>query len=307
MCIRDRYKALVDLYGKAAVDENMPEVNSTTGDITDGGFFKFDSKKSAVAKFTGLDTAAIADQVAADAADTDKHWASNGQTQTVDSKPITIAELKKHDVADFTALFNETKGAAAAGTPAGMANKVTDWVAIEKLIGERYTEFAKNAKDSKEMLIDAVRAYYTVGDDNATARDSKGGALRIGGADRYETSAKLSIFQSKDDAGKPGAVTGESRMKDMVAQFLASGNNANLIDSVFLGQMRGGTILLVPTEGELNALTKIELQRKGTSKALAGIKTMPEGIFASQLFVAGGKAAVSDDVFIAAVNAMAGI
>lgn len=87
-------------------------------------------------------------------------------------------------------------------------------------------------------------------------------------------------------------------------QYLASGDDAHLADSVFAGQLQKGTILLVPTDGELNTLTKLELARKGAQKFA---NPMGETIFGSQVFTVGGKAAVSDDVFIDAVKALSGI
>ena len=286
----DLTKALKAYYGAKFLTDNA--VADKDGKITDQGLFTFDSSDVATAKLSGLNMDAIKDQVAADRNDKTARWAANGQAEGAD---LAIADLVKRDVTDFTALF----GAAKTDT----TNTKTDWAAVKAELDARYGEFTHNAKESKEMLIDAIRMYYTAGDLNGSSQSKTAGHVRIQGENRYETAAKLSIFQSKATSA-PTNNQGESRLGEFKVQYLASGDDAHLADSVFAGQLQKGTILLVPTDGELNTLTKLELARKGAQKFA---NPMGETIFGSQVFTVGGKAAVSDDVFIDAVKALSGI
>ena len=280
--------ALKKLYGTAALTANPIELSTDRLKIVDGGFFKFTSNVVADAKFAGLNTEKINEQVAADKKDTAKKWATTGQAEGTD---LTIKDIAKRDATDFGLLLTATNSDA--------NNTKTNWIAIKQLVDERFGDFGKRATDSKEMLINAVRDYHRAANKNGSSTSAKDGTVRIAGNNRYETSALLSVFQSKNIGGP---TLGEGRMDDMKFQYLASGNDANLADSVFAGQLKQGTILLVPTEGNLDALVKAELVRKGSPKFQPG----GEGIFASQVFTVGGKAAISDTVFVAAVNAMAG-
>ena len=286
----DLTKALKAYYGAKFLTDNA--VADKDGKITDQGLFTFDSSDTGTAKLTGLNMDAIKDQVAADRNDKTARWASTGQAEGSD---LAIADLVKRDKTDFTAL----SGAAKTDT----TNTKTDWAAVKAELDARYDKFTHNAKESKEMLIDAIRLYYTAGDLNGSSQSKTAGHVRIQGENRYETAAKLSIFQSKATSA-PTNNQGESRLGEFKVQYLASGDDAHLADSVFAGQLQKGTILLVPTDGELNTLTKLELARKGAQKFA---NPMGETIFGSQVFTVGGKAAVSDDVFIDAVKALSGI
>ena len=283
-------KALKKLYGKAAFDANPIELSADGLKIVDGGFFKFTSNVVADAKFKGLNMEKIDEQVAADKKDTAKKWAATGQAEGP-TPVLSIKDIAKRDATDFGLLLTATNS--------DTLNTKTNWIAVKQLVDERFGNFGKRATDSKELLINAVRDYYRAANKNGSTSSAKDGTVRIAGNNRYETSALLSVFQSK---AKGGPSMGEGRMADMKVQYLASGDDAHLADAVYAGQLKQGTILLVPAEGNVDALVKAELVRKGSPKFQPG----GEGIFASQVFTVGGKSAVSDTVFVAAVNAMAG-
>ena len=258
------------------------------GKITQSSFFKFDSDQSGTAKYTGLDQEAINDQVAADMKDGKNKWAASGKAEGSD---LNFGAIVKRDANDLKALFTATEG----------NNASTNWAAIKKGVEGRLADFTARERQSREALIDAVRDYHSAGDLNGLSQKSSAGSKRINGKNRYETSALLSIFQSKN-ASTVG-IDGEGRYNNFTYQYLASGNDDNLIDAVFAGQLQKGTILLVPAEGEVNDLVKTELARKGAPKYL---KNMGEGVFPSMVYTVGGKKAVSDEVFVAAVNALVG-
>ena len=258
------------------------------GKITQSSFFKFDSDQSGTAKYAGLDQEAINDQIAADMKDTKNKWAKSGQAEGSD---LNFGDIVKRDATDLKALFKATE----------TNNTSTNWGAIKKGVEGRLADFTARERQSREALIDAVRDYHSAGDLNGLSQKSSAGSKRINGKNRYETSALLSIFQSKHTSTV--GIDGEGRYGNFTYQYLASGNDDNLIDAVFAGQLQKGTILLVPAEGEVNDLVKTELARKGTPKFQ---NKMGEGIFPSMVYTVGGKKAVSDEVFVAAVNALVG-
>ncbi len=276
------------LYGTAALKANLAQ-KTTAGKLTGNGWYMCDG----AGKFTGMNTEAINDQIAADTKDTNIHWASDGQSETLanDGTDLAFKDIVKRSADDLTALLNATAA----------DNKATNWPAIQKTVNARKADFEKREQEGKKALIDAMRDYLSADDPNGTQRDSKSGQVRIYGADRYETSAYVSVFQSKP--GKyPTDKTGENRWGTFSKQYLAGGADANLIDSVFAGQLTEGTIILVPPTGDVNATVKLELARKGGFPK--NESKLTEGIFPTSVYTVGGTGAVADDVFVAAVKAM---
>ena len=294
-----KVKALVEalnaVYGSEVIDENLVEETTDTKGIANSGVFMFSpangSPKAADANkavFTGLNQSALKGLVAAAKTSTDKvlNAKQDGDSWTESSPNATLAQAAKGDENAMTAVLGVAS-----------TNKHVNLLALQELVKERAKQAKADVDGARNGLITAVRAYYTAADKDGSTQSSSGTMFRLAGADRYETSAYVSVFQSKATTARPFG--GEGRDQQMKAQYLASGGDAFLIDSVFAGQLTKGTILLVPPTGEVNSLVATELKRKGTKVSKGG-----EGIFPADTFTVGGKSAISDEVFTAAMNAL---
>ncbi|NMX00107.1 hypothetical protein HHJ71_09175 [Mobiluncus curtisii] len=301
-------KALVDalnaVYGSDVIKENLVEATQDGKGIANSGVFKFSpangSSKAADANkavFTGLNRDALNGLVAAAKKSADKvlNAKENGNTWTETDPNATLAQAAKGDENAMTAVLTINKPAN--GGAQAVVNKHVNLLALQELVNARAKQANDDVVGARKGLIDAVRTWYSANDKDGSTKSSSGTMYRLAGADRYETSAYVSVFQSKDQNARPFG--GEGRSAMMKAQYLASGDDAHLIDSVFAGQMTKGTILLVPATGEVNSLVATELKRKGTKLSKGG-----EGIFPADTFAIGGKTAVSDEVFTAAMNAL---
>lgn len=225
----------------------------------------------------------------------------NGSYDALAERSINTGSMSN----DLNDLFTKNQAAGNKNAGDNNAGAAINWAKVKKMINARTVQFNKDIKAARASLVDAVKQYNWVAKDNATSQVSKegeSGAIRISGKNRYQTSAYLSVFQSKSDKGKPDMFTGEGRFNNMKSVYLASGDSAHLIDPVFAGMVKDGTILLVPTTGEVDTLVATELERKGKTPRKAAI--LKEGIRDTAVWAVGGKAAISDDVFQAAVNAM---
>ena len=214
---------------------------------------------------------------------------------------------KRTSADDLTELFTHNQEAGNVLNADQHTSASINWWEIKNKINARTKSYYEGLKTAQGNLVEAVKAFNNVAKDNATSKVSEGGkdgALRIAGKDRYQTSAFLSVFQSKatTDAGKPNKRTGEGRFEDMKSVYLASGDQDHLIDPVFAGMVKDGTILLVPSTGEVDSLVAMELKRKGTTPRDAA--KLKEGIRNTNVWAVGGKAAISDDVFKSAADAM---
>ena len=119
---------------------------------------------------------------------------------------------------------------------------------------------------------------------------STGTHNRLAGADRYETAALLSYYLTAGPDGKNnGQLSGQGRV------YVASGNDANIVDAMVAGQLEKGPILLLPSTGNPSDNVLAEFKRLGMTQG----HTMKEG------FTIGGTNAVSDDTLKAAVKSFA--
>ncbi|ADI67444.1 cell wall-binding repeat-containing protein [Mobiluncus curtisii] len=314
----DLYKAAVALFGKDSVDKNWVELTND-GKIKKSGMFTFVSNDSA-ARLSGVNTTPMVNADKASGAylfyiEKDKNN-SNHKKAFEDASSAglsatefnaTIADLAERDAKDLKDIFtaNQTDGNATDVNK----NHSINWAAVKALVNERVAKFEKMQKAAGEKLIKAVMDYNWVVNPNGSEMlggDGKDGVCRINGKDRYQTSALLSIFQSKPDTDvlMKGCQWGEGRFDQMKSVYLASGTQDHLIDPVFAGTVKDGTILLVPGQGDVETLVASELKRKGTAPRKAEL--LKEGIAANAVWAVGGKNAISDDVFTNAVNAMFG-
>ena len=278
--------ALGLLFGEEALKANLATVKD--GKLAGEGWYACDG----AGKLKGMNQEAISDQVAADMKSSSNIWKDDATAESnAATGTIAYKDAIKRSSADMGKMLDETK----------TANKFTNWVAIQKGVNARMTDFQKREAEGKKALIDAMRDYLSASDPNGTKRDSKSGQVRIYGENRYATSAYVSVFQSKPGA-YPTSTVGEHRWGHFSKQYLAGGADASLIDSVFAGQLLEGTILLVPPTGEVNDTVKLELARKGGFPKKESQLT--EGIFPTSVYTVGGTGAVADDVFVAAVKAM---
>ncbi len=146
---------------------------------------------------------------------------------------------------------------------------------------------AKTQRNLEELykaeLAKAVAAYKAHSASDIVAQAA--GVKRIGGQDRYETSARLAYWGVRYNAVPTTEL------------YLASGEDTNLIDSVVAGQLNKGAIVLVPKTGELPESTKTHMGWLITF-------TKAEGASLTAGFVIGGTGAVSDDMVKAAVSAL---
>ena len=308
----DVCQAAQALYGLEFVKKNWPSV-AADDSLTPGMFaFSGDIKTSTI---TGLSkdieqlSAASASgnivyvdpttKALGDAGDLGK--APTGKTYN--ASYAALAERTSAD--DLTGVFGKNQTAMNVLAADSATSASINWWEIKKAVNKRTADYYKGLADAKKALVDAVKAYNWVGVDNASTKKSTAGsegALRIGGENRYQTSAMLSVFQSKSDLGKPGEQTGEDRFADMKSVYLASGDPSYLIDPVFAGMVKDGTILLVPSKGTVDPLVATELKRKGTTPR--NMALLKEGIKSVDVWAIGGKMAISDEVFQAAVDAM---
>ena len=310
------YAAGVALFGKDSVDKNWPTISN--GKIQKKGIFTF-AGNTASSLFTGADITAMVNADKTSGAqlfyiEKDKSMTANYKKAfaTIPTSGVsateynsTIVDLAARDADDLDKIFVSNQNAGN-DTDKNQSHSI-NWWALRDLVNDRVKKFNEMKKAAGDKLIKAVMDYRYVGVDNASTKKStegSEGALRIFGSDRYKTSAMLSIFQSKCDTGKPNQVYGECRFDKMKSVYLASGDSSFLIDPVFAGMVKDGTILLVPSTGEVDPLVATELKRKGT--APRKMELLKEGIAANAVWAVGGKKAISDDVFTSAVNAMFG-
>ncbi|WP_311496976.1 cell wall-binding repeat-containing protein [uncultured Mobiluncus sp.] len=166
------------------------------------------------------------------------------------------------------------------------ANPPTDtinWPVLTELANDQ----AKTQRSLEEMykaeLTAAVAAYNAHSTSDIVAQPA--GVKRIGGQDRYETSARVAYWGVRFNAVPTTEL------------YLASGEDANLIDSVVAGQLNRGSIVLVPKTGALPESTKNHM-----GWLIAFTKAV--GAPLTSGFVLGGTGAVSDDMVKAAVSAL---
>ncbi len=308
------YNAAVALFGKDSTDKYWPVLTGDAKKVQKTGMFKFESS-AAASELVSIDITTMVNADKASGAkliyiEKDKGNRQFNQVLEDASTPglsasaynATIGDLVAREALEIDSVFaaNQTGGN---DTEAQDKNHSINWYAVKDLLNERNDKFNAMKKNAAEKLIKAIMDYNWVGNANGSelvgGSDGAQGVCRINGMNRYQTSALLSIFQSKP-TDVAGCEFGEGRFNDMKSVYLASGTQEHLIDPVFAGMVKDGTILLVPATGDLDTLVSTELKRKGTSPRK--VELLKEGIAANSVWAIGGTAAITDDVFKAAAE-----
>lgn len=258
-----------------------PKLASVTSDedVTDGGAFTFNDAN----EITGINQA-YADSLKEKALEAKDSAKVSPTTAT-----LTLAELS---------VDAGLKGAAP--VPTTLANPTTtgiNYPALKELI-TKSMEAKKAAHDAaKKAFEDAVAAYKAKPWEKVVV-EPEGGVARLVGADRYETSALTSVYLTSkltafsSTAREDAAGTKYTSFKRV---YIASGDDAHLIDSVVAGQLINGPIVLVPTSGSLPENTGKEFKR------LANLTNTP-----AAYFVIGGENAVPESMVDEAAKASTG-
>lgn len=264
------WQAVKDMYG---LDPQAMQVAMKNGKISDSGAFEFDSDTQEI---TGLNNALFADVQAklSDGGDWEKTklYQVGGQTFTLADAVYAVIDAAT-DVAAGDAVANKVAG--------------VNWDALFNVMKDEQASMDKKTKEAKQALLDAVTAYYN-GEGMKLLTGSSKGWSRLDGKNRYETSALLAVYELLD--GK--YVNGSKVTPTDGRVYLASGDDAHLIDSVVAGQLTDGPILLVPASGEID---------KSVIQHLAYLKYKHTNL---GTYLIGGKVAVSDEVRDAAVKAL---
>ena len=265
------YTAAADAY-KALYGHELKAPTVANGAVTDWGSFEHD----ALGRLNGKLVKEATDFVATDAASTDKVGSASINGVPADYTYAGLAGLS------YTTLPTDI-------TPKA-ADKF-DWAALKVAADTKLAEQQKLTVEAKKALDEAVAA-YKAGPTWKVTQQGEAGIPRLAGKDRYETAALLSYYLT-EGANLGGYAAQISTT--LHRAYVASGDDAHLVDSVVGGQLTQGPLLLVPTKSDtLGEFTSAELKRlAGKSKNDATWKTM----------VLGGKNAVADASFNAAVNA----
>ena len=257
---------------KALYGHELKAPTVANGAVTDWGSFEHD----ALGRLNGKLVKEATDFVATDAASTDKVGSASIGGQSADYTYAGLAGLS------YTAL------------PADLTPKDADkfdWAALKVAADTKLADQQKLTAEAKKALDEAVAAYMA-GPTWKVTKQGEAGIPRLAGKDRYETAALLSYYLT-EGANLGGYAAQIST--DLHRAYVASGDDAHLVDSVVGGQLTKGPLLLVPTKSDtLGEFTSAELKRlAGKSKTDTTWKTM----------VLGGKHAVADASFNAAVKA----
>lgn len=257
---------------KALYGHELKAPTVANGAVTDWGSFEHD----ALGRFNGKLVKEATDFVATDAASTDKVGSAS------------IGGLS----ADYT--YAGLAGLSFTTPPTDLTPKDADkfdWAALKVAADTKLADQQKLTAEAKKALDEAVAA-YKAGPTWKVTQQGEAGIPRLAGKDRYETAALLSYYLT-EGANLGGYAAQIST--DLHRAYVASGDDAHLVDSVVGGQLTQGPLLLVPTKSDtLGEFTSAELKRlAGRSKNEATWKTM----------VLGGKNAVADASFNAAVKA----
>ncbi|NMX04480.1 cell wall-binding repeat-containing protein [Mobiluncus mulieris] len=245
------------------------------GKLSDGGAFTFDSDTDEI---TGLNTdffKGIESKLSSG------DW-SEVKAYKIGTKPATLGGAVYLDI-DSNASNVHANDPVPAGKP------VVDGVNYDALFNQATSEYKsqkEKADKAKKDLVDAVNLYF--GKERMNLVTQEGTWPRLAGKDRYETSALLAVYSllrgSYLHQDKVDPVNGRA--------YLASGDDAHLIDSVVAGQLTDGPIMLVPTSGKIS---------EPVLKHLAYLKYRTTNL---GTFAIGGKLAISDEVRDEAVKAL---
>ncbi|NMW65611.1 cell wall-binding repeat-containing protein [Mobiluncus mulieris] len=245
------------------------------GKLSDGGAFTFDSDTDEI---TGLNTdffKGIESKLSSG------DW-SEVKAYKIGTKSATLGGAVYLDI-DTNA--NNVR----MGDPVPAGKPVVDGVNYDALFNRATSEYKsqkEKADKAKKDLVDAVNLYF--GKERMNLVTQEGTWPRLAGKDRYETSALLAVYSllrgSYLHQDKVDPVNGRA--------YLASGDDAHLIDSVVAGQLTDGPIMLVPTSGKIS---------EPVLKHLAYLKYRTTNL---GTFAIGGKRAISDEVRDEAVKAL---
>ncbi|WP_249281425.1 cell wall-binding repeat-containing protein [Mobiluncus mulieris] len=265
-------KAVKDMYG---VSSQAAGTTFKKGKLSDGGAFTFDSDTDEI---TGLNTdffKGIESKLSSG------DW-SEVKAYMIGTKPATLGGAVYLDI-DSNASNVHANDPVPAGKP------VVDGVNYDALFNQATSEYKsqkEKADKAKKDLVDAVNLYF--GKERMNLVTQEGTWPRLAGKDRYETSALLAVYSllrgSYLHQDKVDPVNGRA--------YLASGDDAHLIDSVVAGQLTDGPIMLVPTSGKIS---------EPVLKHLAYLKYRTTNL---GTFAIGGKLAISDEVRDEAVKAL---
>lgn len=245
------------------------------GKLSDGGAFTFDNDTDEI---TGLNTdffKGIESKLSSG------DW-SEVKAYKIGTKPATLNEAVYLDIASKASNVH-------ANDPVPAGKPVVDGVNYDALFNQATSEYKsqkEKADKAKKDLVDAVNLYF--GKERMNLVTQEGTWPRLAGKDRYETSALLAVYSllrgSYLHQDKVDPVNGRA--------YLASGDDAHLIDSVVAGQLTDGPIMLVPTSGKIS---------EPVLKHLAYLKYRTTNL---GTFAIGGKLAISDEVRDEAVKAL---
>ena len=245
------------------------------GKLSDGGAFTFDSDTDEI---TGLNTdffKGIESKLSSG------DW-SEVKAYKIGTKPATLGGAVYLDI-DSNASNVHANDPVPAGKP------VVDGVNYDALFNQATSEYKsqkEKADKAKKDLVDAVNLYF--GKERMNLVTQEGTWPRLAGKDRYETSALLAVYSLLR-----GSYLHQDKVEPVNGRaYLASGDDAHLIDSVVAGQLTDGPIMLVPTSGKIS---------EPVLKHLAYLKYRTTNL---GTFAIGGKRAISDEVRDEAVKAL---
>ncbi|MCV0003499.1 cell wall-binding repeat-containing protein, partial [Mobiluncus mulieris] len=266
-------KAVQDLYG-LSLSEIRPTLNDS-GAVSTSGVFKFDDDSN----LTGLDMDKL-DGVQSKLAAGD--W-SGKKVYKVGDTDLTFKEAVYAKIANKDAVL---PGKDLAGVEALASGKV-NWSAFYNVTKTELDNQQKRHDEAKQNLLDAVNAYYN--NTNMELLTGVTGVPRLAGKSRYETSSLLAVYLEKRGRF---VNSGSKDFKKDSRAYLASGDDAHLVDSVVAGQLTDGPILLVPASGEID---------KTVLNHLAYLKKKEPNL---GTFALGGKMSISEEIRAAAVKAL---
>ncbi|WP_252262405.1 cell wall-binding repeat-containing protein [Mobiluncus mulieris] len=268
---KDLWDAVKDMYG---LDDAAMKVTMDGSKVSEEGAFAFDED---TLKVTGLNKDLFADIEAKLGGDWDKKkvYRVSGAGKTLGEAAYSVITGDAGNLPN-----NVVMGSPVTDKLAGV-----DWDALYNKVKTEQESMNKKTAEAKKALVDAVMAYYNRPSAIVT-KSKSGGWDHLAGKNRYETSALLGYYAYGFYLNGKKVEPANGRV------YLASGDDAHLVDSVVAGQLTDGPILLVPASGEID---------KSVIQHLAYLKYRETNL---GTYLIGGKVAVSDEVRDEAVKAL---
>ncbi|WP_299296929.1 cell wall-binding repeat-containing protein [uncultured Mobiluncus sp.] len=268
--LADIKAAYEGLYGH---EFTAPEWNAGNSNFESWGMLEKDSLGRVAGTLTSDATSFVKD----DAASTDK-------VGTIGGKDYAYSEIAKVEVTDLTSITEKNAGK-------------FDYAALKVALNKALSEQQAKTQEAKKALLDAVEACKAGPDWKVLETGATGGTPRLAGQNRYETAALLSYYLTEGSNTGIAAQIDSGTAPKLDESYIASGDDAHLVDAMVGGQLTKGPILLVPTTGTtLNEFTAAEMGRLAKiNKDNANWKT----------FALGGKGAVSQETLKAVSEAFA--